>query len=207
MDQGRGVEKPSEIQYLKKSTNLWPAQLWHDGHHELLQDRIWMWHTLSLFLPFLALCFFTSKIQCSRLWTFFHHHRCRHVRHHHQKSLSVQGWNLQQRENATAQVTCASRAWQETHIEPIGPITPKLCSCSLQSSDCHCHCLSDSHCHSVFVIISSSPIGCHCLNISDIVWLSMSLFFSVYDVCLHLGLFIWEEVSLQLQWFREHTLF
>ena len=107
MDQGRGVEKPSEIQYLKKSTNLWPAQLWHDGHHELLQDRIWMWHTLSLFLPFLALCFFTSKIQCSRLWTFFHHHRCRHVRHHHQKSLSVQGWNLQQRENATAQVLLA----------------------------------------------------------------------------------------------------
>ena len=74
-------------------------------------------------------------------------------------------------------VTCASRAWQETHIEPIGPITPKLCSCSLQSSDCHCHCLSEGHCHSVLVIISSSPIGCHCLNISDIVWLSMSLFF------------------------------
>ena len=181
MDQGWGVEKTSEIQYFKKvdQSLTSPTLTWWTSWSSpglSWQDRLCDTHKVCFYLS-LRYAFSDPKssvpgsgpsvlIIIAVMSTII-------TKNHWVIKVETSSREKMRLPN----VTCASRAWQETHIEPIGPITPKLSNCSLQSSDCHFHCVSDGHCHYVFVIISSSPIGCHCLNISDILWLSMSLFF------------------------------
>ena len=188
-----GLKKLVKSSIWKKLTNLWTVQLWHDGHHGVLQDypgRVDFKCDTHKVCFYLSLRYAFSDPKSSvpgsgpSLLIIIAVMSTIITKNHWVIKVETSSREKMRLLN----VTCASRAWQETHIEPIGPITPKLSNCSLQSSDCHFHCVSDGHCHYVFVIISSSPIGCHCLNISDILWLSMSLFF--YNVCLHLGLFI-----------------